>query len=330
MLGAESVVVSGEAEVQTDRELGCPHPEKDSREQSESQSKVNTAKTQCFRELTTCPRRPAWHGRETMTKQGRYVKYGSVRLAGHDRSFVGYDVPVKPRGVVSSGLLIVLLSAFVGLGCSTSDEGSEAADVPSASGGNSAQNQNDGGPTLTDAANGSLGTGGTEEPAGSGGSGESTNQEASTPSLDAGQDAADAASVTTDDAEASLDATSDASEPGQDSALPSSWPDGKYITPDEVHERLEPADPDMLLVNVVDEMFYNLGHLAGSLKIPWDTLADNLAQLDPSRHIVIYCRKGVRSESAYETLTSNGYSLVWIMEGGVEAWTSAGYSTVPE
>jgi rhodanese-related sulfurtransferase len=108
------------------------------------------------------------------------------------------------------------------------------------------------------------------------------------------------------------------------------WPTGKYISVDEVYARLQAQDPDMLLVNVVDEEYYNLGFIAGSLKIPWDTLQGRLDELDPARHIVLYCRRGVRSEAAYTTLVENDFPLVWVMEGSLQAWSAAGYPVVPE
>jgi rhodanese-related sulfurtransferase len=111
-------------------------------------------------------------------------------------------------------------------------------------------------------------------------------------------------------------------------ALP--WPTGKYISVDEVYARVQANDADMLLVNVVDEEYYSYGFIAGSLKIPWDTLAGRLGELDPARHIVAYCRRGTRSESAYTTLKDNAFPLVWTMEGGIEAWIAAGYPVVPE
>jgi rhodanese-related sulfurtransferase len=108
------------------------------------------------------------------------------------------------------------------------------------------------------------------------------------------------------------------------------WPDSKYISVHEVYARTQTNDAEMLLVNVVDEEYYNLGHIAGSLKIPWDTLEGRLDELDPGQHIVIYCRKGVRSESAYTTLLDHAFPLVWVIEGGIERWIAAGYPTVAE
>ena len=108
------------------------------------------------------------------------------------------------------------------------------------------------------------------------------------------------------------------------------WPDDTYISMDEVYRRFTASDPDMLLLNVVDEEFYDLGHIPGSLVIPWDLLSEHLDLVDPTRHAVIYCRRGVRSEPAYVTLHDEAeYPLVWIMSGGLEPWIAAGYPTVP-
>jgi rhodanese-related sulfurtransferase len=108
------------------------------------------------------------------------------------------------------------------------------------------------------------------------------------------------------------------------------WPSSPVISIEDVYFLLGNHDADMLLVNVSDEEFYTMGHLEGSLKIPWDTVEDNLDLVDPARHVVLYCRRGVRSESAYQTLIKNTYQMVWVMSGGLEAWITAGYPTVPD
>lgn len=108
------------------------------------------------------------------------------------------------------------------------------------------------------------------------------------------------------------------------------WPDEKYLGIDFVYERVRQNDSDMVLLNVSDEEFYDMGHIAGSLKIPWDLLPNRLEEVPADRRIVVYCRRGVRSESAYETLKAASYPRVWLMQDGLEAWISAGYPTVAE
>jgi rhodanese-related sulfurtransferase len=115
---------------------------------------------------------------------------------------------------------------------------------------------------------------------------------------------------------------------GEPDGVDDPWPDDTYIGMDEVYRRFMAGDPDMLLLNVVDEEFYDLGHIPGSIVIPWDLLSEHLDLVDPTRHVVIYCRRGVRSEPAYVTLHDDaGYPLVWIMSGGLEPWIAAGYPT---
>jgi rhodanese-related sulfurtransferase len=106
------------------------------------------------------------------------------------------------------------------------------------------------------------------------------------------------------------------------------WPDDKYISIVSVHEKTLDKSTDMLLINVSDEEFYSMGHIENSLKIPWDTLSTQLDSVDAGRHIVLYCRRGVRSESAYDTLVANDYSMVWVMDGGLEEWIDMGYPVV--
>lgn len=213
------------------------------------------------------------------------------------------------------GPKVLALVVLIGFGCGQNDDsGSNGSAQPTPTGGV--------GPGATV----DSGSGGSERPAPTGGAGSGGLVDAGTqPSLGGGGTSAAGASST--DA-AVTGGTAGVAEP--DGGVAAAWPDGKYIAIDEVHDRLAAGDPEMLLINVVDTEFYNLGHLEGSLKITWDTLADHLDEVDPSRHIVIYCRRGVRSEPAYDTLTSNGYSLVWVMEGGIEAWTAAGYPTVAD
>ncbi len=107
------------------------------------------------------------------------------------------------------------------------------------------------------------------------------------------------------------------------------WPQGRYITCEQVYQYLQADLSEMLPLNVADEEFYDLGSIAGSLKIPWDELGGRLAEVDPARHVVVYCRRGVRSEPSYDTLDGAGYGYKWIMEGGIERWRELGYPTVP-
>ena len=104
-------------------------------------------------------------------------------------------------------------------------------------------------------------------------------------------------------------------------------PDAKYLSVDAVHVVWQNNCPDTLYLNVVDSQFYNLGHIPGSVEIPWDSLPQRIAEVPSGRIVIIYCRKGVRSEAAYETLDDAGYSSLYIMKDGLESWIAANYET---
>ncbi len=104
-------------------------------------------------------------------------------------------------------------------------------------------------------------------------------------------------------------------------------PEQKYLSVDEVHTVWETHCPRMMYLNVVDATFYNLGHIPGSIEIPWDSLASRLDEVNKNQTIVIYCRKGIRSENAYTTLDNADYPHLYIMKDGIEPWIAAGYET---
>ena len=53
------------------------------------------------------------------------------------------------------------------------------------------------------------------------------------------------------------------------------------------------------------------------------------AELDPSKKIVVYCGAGGQGALATKTLQDMGYSNVYNLASGTEAWTASGFDLIP-
>ena len=94
------------------------------------------------------------------------------------------------------------------------------------------------------------------------------------------------------------------------------------VTPDRLAEML--THKDFTLVNVKTPY---IGEIDGTdLYIPYDQIAARAGQLPAARsaRILVYCRSGVESKQAAQTLLNLGYTNVWNLDGGMDAWQSSG------
>jgi ArsR family transcriptional regulator len=99
------------------------------------------------------------------------------------------------------------------------------------------------------------------------------------------------------------------------------------VTRKELQRRVRTEGVTILDVRPPDE--FALGHLPGALNIPLRALKARIAELDPSREIVAYCRGTycVLSYEAVSALRRRGFS-VRRLEGGYPEWRAAGLPVV--
>lgn len=97
------------------------------------------------------------------------------------------------------------------------------------------------------------------------------------------------------------------------------------ITIEELKERMDKGE-QLNLIDVREEYEFDEFNI-GAILIPLGELPDRLEEIEAwkEQEILIHCRSGVRSGRAKEYLTSEGYTNVRNVLGGMLAWQEAGY-----
>jgi rhodanese-related sulfurtransferase len=97
------------------------------------------------------------------------------------------------------------------------------------------------------------------------------------------------------------------------------------ITIEELKERMDKGE-QLNLIDVREEYEFDEFNIGATL-IPLGELPDRLEEIEAwkEQEILIHCRSGARSGRAKEYLTSEGYTNVRNVLGGMLAWQASGY-----
>lgn len=97
------------------------------------------------------------------------------------------------------------------------------------------------------------------------------------------------------------------------------------ITIEELKERMDKGE-QLNLIDVREEYEFDEFNIGATL-IPLGELPERLEEIEAwkDQEILIHCRSGARSGRAKEYLTSEGYTNVRNVLGGMLAWQAAGY-----
>jgi phage shock protein E len=98
------------------------------------------------------------------------------------------------------------------------------------------------------------------------------------------------------------------------------------VTPDRLAEMLQ--DKNFTFVNVKTPYSGEIDRT--DLYIPYSQLNARASELPQAKdaRILVYCRSGAESAIASQTLLALGYTNVWNLDGGMNAWQSSGRSLI--
>jgi rhodanese-related sulfurtransferase len=96
------------------------------------------------------------------------------------------------------------------------------------------------------------------------------------------------------------------------------------ITVDEAYAKYE-AGTYLLDVRTPEE--WDEYHIPGTTLIPLDELPQRVSEVPQGEEVVVVCRSGNRSQEGRDILKDAGFTQVTSMDGGLKAWSSAGYPT---
>lgn len=96
------------------------------------------------------------------------------------------------------------------------------------------------------------------------------------------------------------------------------------------------ATPQAQLLDVRTPAEFTKGHLATARNADWRNQSDfaqQVAQLDKSKPVFVYCQAGGRSKAAAEWLVGQGFRTVYDLQGGYQSWQAqkeAGTNALPK
>lgn len=110
----------------------------------------------------------------------------------------------------------------------------------------------------------------------------------------------------------------------------SSQPTEKLSLPPADFEQQSQSTPGAVLLDVRTPEEVQNGYIKGAINMDFQRPEFKLliAGLDKEKPYFVYCKSGMRSGKAADLMRDGGFENVKTLEGGLNAWRSAGLSTV--
>lgn len=98
------------------------------------------------------------------------------------------------------------------------------------------------------------------------------------------------------------------------------------ITVHELKELLKSdSAADTLVLDVRTQAEFQSERIIGVTNIPLDELEQHVDDLKQYRHLYVHCNSGMRSGQACQKLSQLGLTNIINVDGGMQAWKSAGF-----
>ncbi len=106
--------------------------------------------------------------------------------------------------------------------------------------------------------------------------------------------------------------------------------DVSVVSPAEGKQVLDAAPAGLVVLDVRTPAEFAEGHLPDAVNIDLQGPAfrDQVAQLERSAPVLLYCRSGNRSATARQVMVELGFERIADVDGGIVAWQQAGLPVV--
>ncbi len=78
---------------------------------------------------------------------------------------------------------------------------------------------------------------------------------------------------------------------------------------------------NLLLLDVREQHEFEFTHIEGSQHIPLHQIPERLSEINSSQECVAICHHGIRSQHAAAFLLSVGFTQIYNLSGGIDAWS---------
>lgn len=98
----------------------------------------------------------------------------------------------------------------------------------------------------------------------------------------------------------------------------------ELLAPEDFQQKIKAtvSDPSTIILDVRTADEFNTGHIDKAVLIDYRSkdFSKQIKSLDPNKEYLVYCRSGVRSSQAIDSLKALGFNHLVELEGGINAW----------